>query len=48
VDIETISEMTRGMTVVDELNVTKKEPNVDVIWEIDVAAWKETLYRTLH
>lgn len=47
VDIETISEMTRGMTVVDERNVTKKEPNVDVIWEIDIPAWKETLFKTL-
>lgn len=47
VDIETVSEMTRGMTVVDERNVTKKEPNVDVIWEIDVHGWKETLFKTL-
>lgn len=47
VDIETDSEMTRGMTVVDERQVTKKEPNVDVIWEIDVPAWKEILYKTL-
>lgn len=35
------------MTVVDERQVTKKEPNVDVIWEIDVPAWKEILYKTL-
>lgn len=47
VDIETVSEMTRGMTVVDERNVTKKEPNVDVIWEIDIPGWKETLFKTL-
>ncbi len=47
VDIETVSELTRGMTVVDERNVTKKEPNVDVIWEIDVPGWKETLFKTL-
>jgi purine nucleosidase len=47
VDIETVSEMTRGMTVVDERNVTKKEPNVDVIWEIDIPGWKEALFKTL-
>jgi len=47
VDIETDSELTRGMTVVDERGVTKKEPNVEVVWEIDVPAWKEILYKTL-
>ena len=51
-------EVTRGMTVVDELGVaavpphldpvwTEKEPNVEVCWETDPALWKETLYRTL-
>ncbi len=47
VDIETNSELTRGMTVVDERGVTEKDPNVTVVWEIDVPRWKETLYRTL-
>jgi len=47
VDIETVSEMTRGMTVVDERNVTKKAPNVEVVWEIDIPGWKEALYKTL-
>lgn len=47
VDIETDSELTRGMTVVDERGVTKKEPNVDVVWEIDIPAWKEILYQVL-
>jgi len=47
VDVETDSELTRGMTVVDERGVTKKDPNVDVVWEIDVPAWKEILYKTL-
>ena len=47
VDIETVSEMTRGMTVVDERNVTKKQPNVEVVWEIDIPGWKEALYKTL-
>lgn len=40
-------ELTRGMTVVDELGVTNKEPNIEVCWEIDPVLWKETLYRTL-
>jgi purine nucleosidase len=48
VDIETESELTRGMTVVDELGVMKKEPNAEVVWAIDVDLWKDTLYRTLH
>ncbi len=47
VDVETLSELTRGMTVVDQLGVTKKPANVDVCWEIDVAIWKEMLYQTL-
>jgi purine nucleosidase len=47
VDIETDSELTRGMTVVDERNVTDQEPNVEVAWEIDIKAWKELLYKLL-
>ena len=47
VDVETDSELTRGMTVVDERGVTKQEPNVEVVWEIDVPAWKEILYQVL-
>ena len=47
VDVETISDVTRGMTVVDQLGVTKKEPNIEVCWEIDIDRWKETLYQTL-
>ncbi len=61
------SDITRGMTVVDQLGVTGRsfhaltssamavegndaggnEPNVEVCWAIDVARWKETLYRTI-
>lgn len=48
----------RGMTIVDKLNVGESEPNLDeywsntvknvnVIWEIDNQAWKDTLYETL-
>ena len=47
VDIETNSELTRGMTVVHQLGVTESEPNVDVVWEIDVKGWKEMLLKTI-
>ncbi len=60
VDIETVSSLTRGMTVVDQFDVTFDERNIDVwgelrsrpanvkvCWEIDVLAWKESLYRSL-
>jgi purine nucleosidase len=47
VDVETVSDLTRGMTVVDELGVSEKEPNLEVCWQIDPIKWKETLYKTL-
>ena len=60
VDVETVSDLTRGMTVVDQLDVTHDErnravwadlrarpANVEVCWQIDVLAWKESLYRSL-
>lgn len=47
VDVETQSEATRGMTVVDELGVLNKQPNIEVCWAIDIPRWKETLYQTL-
>ncbi|MBM3138584.1 MAG: nucleoside hydrolase [Chloroflexi bacterium] len=47
VDVELVSDITRGMTVVDQLNVTKKEPNIEVCWQIDTTRWKERLYQTL-
>ena len=47
VDVETVSELTLGMTVVDQLGVTKKEANIEVCWEIDVRGWKDLLYKTL-
>jgi len=47
VDVACDAELTRGMTVVDQLGVTNKEPNIEVCWEIDVPRWKETLYQTL-
>jgi purine nucleosidase len=60
VDVETQSDLTRGMTVVDMLNVAHdsrnrdvwrklvaKAPNVNVVWEIDGARWKQALYSVL-
>jgi len=47
VDVETQSELTRGMTVVDELGVLNQTPTAEVCWAIDAPLWKETLYRTL-
>jgi purine nucleosidase len=47
VDIETASELTRGMTVVDEIGVTDNPPNAEICWTIDFKHWKETLYRLL-
>lgn len=47
VDVETQSKLTRGATVVDQLGVLKKSPNMNVIWSIDVPRWKEHLYHCL-
>ena len=47
VDVACDNEVTRGMTVVDQLNVTGKPPNVEVCWAIDSARWKAILRQTL-
>lgn len=59
VEIETQSELTRGMTVIDQLdnagdarNRALWQPALDhgdvtVCWEIDIQRWKQMLYRTL-
>lgn len=59
VEVETRSELTRGMTVVDRLNVAADErnrgvwdsaircPRAKVCWTIDNPRWKESLYRLL-
>jgi purine nucleosidase len=56
VEVECASELTRGMTVVDRLNVAGDERNLDewrtsgpssVVWKIDVPRWKQILYRAL-
>lgn len=59
VEIETQSELTRGMTIVDQLDNAGDVRNratwaqaladgvVNVCWEIDVPRWKALLYRSL-
>jgi len=59
VEVETESELSRGMTVVDRLNVAGDERNRDVwsaalrggrarvCWSIDNSRWKEALYSAL-
>lgn len=59
VEVETGSELTRGMTVVDRLNVADDERNRDVwaaaikqgrskvCWSIDNEKWKQALYAAL-
>ena len=58
VEVETASELTRGMTVVDRLNVSRDARNrapwtaagdatAKVVWTIDVPRWKALLYRLL-
>jgi len=55
-DVETGSELTRGMTVVDRLNVTGDERNREIwagakkakiVWTIDHARWKRALLERL-
>jgi purine nucleosidase len=59
VEVETQSELTRGMTVVDRLNVAGDDRNravwesalggrkAKVCWSIDNQRWKEALYAAL-
>lgn len=47
VDVEITSELTRGATVVDELGVLHRKPNINVVWAINVHQWKEILYLCL-
>jgi purine nucleosidase len=41
--VETQSELTRGMTVVDRWDVLRREPNIDVCFGIDARRWKALL-----
>jgi purine nucleosidase len=56
VEVEASSDLTRGMTVVDKLNVSRDERNrqvwndagrANVCWSIDTGRWKDALYRAL-
>jgi len=47
VAVETTSELTRGMTVVDELGVLKRAPNTSVVYEADGALFKSMLHNLL-
>lgn len=47
VDIETSSEITRGMSVVDINNVTGQAANATVCFAIDAARWKKLLHDSL-
>ncbi|MCK5438344.1 MAG: nucleoside hydrolase [Gemmatimonadetes bacterium] len=47
VEIEHTSELTRGMSVVDQLGVRNLEANATVVWEIDVRRFKEMLRQSL-
>ena len=47
VDVEIQSEVTRGMTLVDQYGYLNKEPNAEVCWAIDIARWKEMLFEAL-
>jgi len=47
VRIETQSELTRGMSIVDKNGVSGEEANADVCVAIDAARWKAMLRRSL-
>ena len=47
VDVACDLELKRGMTVVDQLDVTGKRPNLEVCWAIDAERWKSHLVQSL-
>jgi purine nucleosidase len=47
VDVDNESELSRGATYVDHLNVLKKTPNVDVVYAASERLFKEMLFRML-
>jgi purine nucleosidase len=47
VAVEAQSPLTRGMSVVDSLDVTGHEPTAEVVWEIDNAAFKSLVVDSL-
>jgi len=44
VAIEADSPLTRGMSVVDSLDIMNEAPNTEIIWGIDIARFKEMVY----
>jgi len=44
VAVEADSELTRGMSVVDSLDVTGLQPTAEVVWELDVDRFKELVF----
>jgi purine nucleosidase len=47
VDVSCDHKLTRGMTVVDQLDVTGKTPNLEVCWAIDSERWKSHVVQSL-
>lgn len=47
VEVDNESEVSRGATYVDHLNVLKRKPNVDVVYEASERGFKEVLFRML-
>lgn len=47
VQVETISELTRGMTVVDRWGVLNQQPTIDICYAIDSGRWKALLRQLL-
>jgi len=48
VDVENCDCLTRGMTVIDYLSIWKKEPNVEVVYEINKGKFLEMLFDLLN
>ncbi|TRM96771.1 nucleoside hydrolase [Sulfolobus sp. B1] len=48
IDIENCDCLTRGMTVVDYLSIWKKEPNVELVYQINEGKFLEMLYDLLN
>lgn len=47
VEVETRSELTRGMTVVDRWGVLNQSANIDICYAIDSTRWKALLWRLI-
>jgi len=46
VEVEADSALTRGMSVIDSLDVTGAEANTEVVWEIDIGQFKQMIHNT--